>query len=212
MIGAPPKTVAKKAKGKAAQPSPPTTKTKKENPKKRAAAKAPKGKVGRPKDKKDDLNIRERKFIKGLMDGLTPTEAMRQAGYAENTALVKAGEKLEKVKPTIKDLMDKRGLTDDKLLETLEEGLSATKVISAIVIKGKEEDPADERDGMKDAHSLTRDFVDVEDYPTRHRYMETGLKLKGYLMKQDLTLGNPDGSPLNINVVFVTAGRPDALG
>lgn len=199
--------MAKKAKGKAAKSSPPTTKTKKENPKKRAAAKAPKGKVGRPQ-----LNIRERKFIKGLMEGLSAAEAMRQAGYAESTAVAKQAEKLAKVGETIQDLMEKRGLTDDRLLETLEEGLVATKVISAIVIKGKDGDPADERDGMKDAHSLTRDFVDVEDYPTRHRYMETGLKLKGYLMKQDLTLGNPDGSPLNINVVFVTAGRPDALG
>jgi phage terminase small subunit len=208
VIGKPPKkAVAKKAKGKAIPPSPSTPSTKSKNPRERAAGK-PVGTPSRPKNtkKKQDLNIRERRFIKGLMEGLTPTEAMRQAGYAENTALYKHGEKLRKVKPTIEELMDKRGLTDDRLLDVLDKGLDATKNISCNVIINATKD-ANEQDAMRPAHEMTKDFVEVEDYPTRHKYLETGLKLRGHLQKTEVSLGNPDGSPLQVNVTFVSVAN-----
>ena len=28
---------------------------------------------------------------------------------------------------------------------------------------------------------MSKDFIDVDDFPTRHKYIETGLKLKGHL-------------------------------
>jgi hypothetical protein len=34
---------------------------------------------------------------------------------------------------------------------------------------------------MADAHSMTKDFIDVEDFAVRHKYLETSLKLKGHL-------------------------------
>jgi hypothetical protein len=80
------------------------------------------------------LSLRERRFIKALIAGDCPTEAMRKAGYAESTALRKAGEKLQKVQPAISDICEKEGLTDEKLVRTLLEGLHADKVISAMVI------------------------------------------------------------------------------
>ena len=54
------------------------------------------------------LSIRERKFIKALVEGKTPTQAMREAGYAESTALAKQSEKVGKLADTIQDLMDAR--------------------------------------------------------------------------------------------------------
>lgn len=180
MIGKPPKN-AVVSKGKASKPSPP---------------KNVKSKKKTAKPKKQELNIRERKFVKGVIEGLTPTEAMRRAGYAENTALYKHGEKLQKVKPKIDELMEEMGISDRRLLETLDRGLDATKNISCNVIINNHLDDANVQDGMKPAHTMTKDFVEVEDHPTRHKFLETGLKLKGYLQKQDLTLSNPDGSPL----------------
>jgi len=195
--------VAQKAKGKAVSLPLPTPTPKDKKPQKRAAGK-PAGTPSRPKNKQK-LNIRERKFIKGIMDGLTPTEAMRQAGYAENTATAKQAEKLAKVGETIKDLMDKRGLTDERLLDVLDEGLRATKQISCNVIINATKD-ANEQDAMRPAHEMTKDFVEVEDYPTRHRYLETGLKLRGYLQKQEVALGVAPGSQYNITVTFVSVG------
>lgn len=73
------------------------------------------------------LSIRERKFIKALVEGKTPTQAMREAGYAESTALAKQSEKVGKLAGTIQSLMDKKGLTDDYLMDVLIQGLQATK-------------------------------------------------------------------------------------
>lgn len=75
------------------------------------------------------LSIRERKFIKALVAGKTPTQAMREAGYAESTALSKQSEKVGKLTGTIQSLMDKKGLTDDYLLDVLIKGLQATKIV-----------------------------------------------------------------------------------
>jgi hypothetical protein len=65
------------------------------------------------------LSIRERKFVKALVEG--------KAGYAESTALAKQSEKVGKLGVTIQSLMDKKGLTDDYLLDVLMQGLQATK-------------------------------------------------------------------------------------
>lgn len=73
------------------------------------------------------MSIRERKFIKALVAGKTPTQAMREAGYSESTALAKQSEKVGKLADTIKQLMDRKGLTDDYLLDLLMQGLRATK-------------------------------------------------------------------------------------
>jgi phage terminase small subunit len=60
------------------------------------------------------LSLRERRFIKALIAGDCPTEAMRKAGYAESTALRKAGEKLQIVQPAISDICEREGLTDEE--------------------------------------------------------------------------------------------------
>ena len=126
------------------------------------------------KSKKKPLNIRERKFVKSIIEGKSAAQAMRDAGYSERMAKSCASEKLVKTSETIQQLMEKKGLTDDYLLQGLLEGTKATKNISCIVI-------APNGEGQKDANSMTRDFVEVADFPTRHKYLETGFKLKGHL-------------------------------
>lgn len=164
---------------------------------------APKKPAPTPKKKKaGGLNIRERNFVKGLIKGLTPTEAMRQAGYAETTAMHKQSEKLAKVGDVLQAELEKVGLDETYLAHKLKEGCEATKQISCnVIINGHLS--ANEQDAMKPAHEMTKDFVEVEDFAVRHKYVETSLKLKGYLQKQDLTLSNNDGSPLQITIELV---------
>jgi hypothetical protein len=104
------------------------------------------------------LSIRDRKTIKGIIKGMPVSKAMLDAGYAETTAHGKCSEKLKELAITIRALMDQRRLTDDKLLEVLENGLEAV------------------REGAQ-GKLLT-------DYGTRHRYLETALKLKGHLREK----------------------------
>lgn len=154
-------------------------------------------KVPKPKKKppklsltKEGKSIRDRLFAKSLLEGNTPTQAMRDAGYAESTALARQSEKVGQVAETIQELMDRKGITDSRLLDVLNRGLDATKTISAMVM-------AKNGDGMADAHSMTKDFIDVPDFAVQHKYMETGLKLKGHL--KDATTTYPN-SPVSINI------------
>jgi DNA-binding CsgD family transcriptional regulator len=129
----------------------------------------------KPAPKKRKLTIRQQKLRKEILKGKSASQAMRDAGYSPNTA--KAMQKQTLAKIGIAELMEKKGLTDDRLLDVMIDGLKATKVISCNVI-------AKDGEGMADANSMTKDFVDTEDYAVRHKYMETGLKLKGHLKEK----------------------------
>ena len=147
--------------------------------------------------KRQKLNIRERKLIKGLMAGLTQSEAMRQAGYAEATVRSKSSQKVAEVTPTILEICERQGLTDDKLCDTVRLGLDADKVISAMVI-------AKDGEGMSDAHAMTKDFVEVPDWQSRLKAADIGLKLKGH-MKDKTEVTGKDGAPIEhkITVEFL---------
>lgn len=147
--------------------------------------------------------MRERKFIKALAQGTTPTQAMREAGYAEYTAKAKAGKKVResRIQETIQAIMELTGISDERLLEVLSQGLRATKVISANII-------AKSGESMADAHSMTRDFIEVDDYAVRHKYLETALKLNGYLRDRiDMAHMKPEGALTEIKVVLVEANH-----
>lgn len=92
-----------------------------------------------------------------LAKGGSQSEAMRLAGYSE--AIAKTPGKVTRT-AAFQELMEKIGLTDAKLAQKLHEGLEASR----IVVMGKDDDS----------------FADVQpDYAVRHRYLETGLRLKG---------------------------------
>jgi len=138
--------------------------------------------------KQSKLSFRERRLIKNLQDPncKSLSEAMRASGYAESTIRDHPGRIVgnSRVKEAITEIMDRQGITDDRLVEVLGQGLGATKVISAMVIKGDPSSIADEKDGMKEADSMTKDFIEVDDYMARHKYLETGLKLRGHLQSK----------------------------
>ncbi len=129
--------------------------------------------------------IREQKIKKAIfVDGKTKTEACRLAGYAESTARSKSADIVSDIVEKsggIEQILNYLGVSKERLVRKIDEGLDATKVISANVIIGNEGDPADERDGMKEANGVTKDFIDVPDFMARHKYVETGLKLHGLL-------------------------------
>lgn len=84
-------------------------------------------------------------------------EAMRIAGYSKHTASKPSNMTRSQ---GFMALMDKMGISDKKLAEKLEEGLDATRA----VVMGSKEDS----------------FVDIQpDFQVRHKYLETGLRLKG---------------------------------
>ena len=134
------------------------------------------------KPKRPPKTIKEKKFVKEYLKTGNATEAAVRVYDATSRASAAAigGENLQKL--TFPELMDEMGITDDKLIGVLDEGLGATRNISAIA--GTE------------ANGGTVDFVEVPDYQVRHRYLETGLKLKDYF---------PGGSGGGIQVNILNA-------
>jgi len=107
----------------------------------------------------------KRVFKKVMKDGISVSVAMKEEGYAEATA------------NTPKNLTDGKGwnellakyIPDSKLTRVLDEGLGATKKqFRNNMTTGEIEEVAEE-----------------VDYSIRHKYLETGLKLKNKFPKED---------------------------
>jgi hypothetical protein len=131
--------------------------------------------------KGEDLTLKQRRWMKEYIEtGNASEAAMRAYDCKDRVVAASIGyENLRKLDYV--EFMEAGGVTDKLLQDKLMEGLSATKVVSARVTG-------------KDADSRTDDFIDVEDYPTRHKYMETALKLRQRLIeRKDITSG---GKPL----------------
>ena len=101
------------------------------------------------KKKRPPKTIKEKKFIKEYIKTGNATEAASRVYdvSSKNSAAVIGNENLRKL--NIVDVMEKAGITDEKLTKKLDEGLEASKEGGT-------------------------------DYITRHRYLETALRLKGY--------------------------------
>lgn len=136
-------------------------------------------------------------FKESVENGGNVTKAMKEAGYKPSTinnpSNVTESEGwlflLEAYAP------------DVKLAIKLDEGLSATKQIGARkIVQGA-------RAGHEikvDASTDSDDFIEVEDYAIRHKYLETALKLKKRLTDKIDPMNDGDKiQPINISI-FLT--------
>jgi len=134
--------------------------------------------------------LRQQKAVAILAEnGGSVGQAMREAGYSDVSSKTPA--KLTE-SDGFKELLDKY-LPEEKLLRVGSEGLEANKIISA---------RAKSRNGVPmDADEDTDDFIEVPDHAVRHKFYETGLKIRGKLT-------GDAGSITNIIVpIVVTRGQ-----
>lgn len=112
-------------------------------------------------------------LAKVLENGGNVSKAMKESGYSD--AMAKNPQKLTQSQ-AFQQYMQKAGVTDERLVSVIKEGLEANKVI----VMGKDS---------------SESFVDIQpDHPTRHKFLETSLKIKG--------IGR-DGEGNNIQTNFV---------
>lgn len=133
--------------------------------------------LGRDEKKtREYTSLKREKLIKNLLSGKFKTlkAAMLDAGYSENTADDQAARLVgsSRVCTAMQEAMAKDGVNENRLTKIISQGLDATKVISAMVV-------APSGDGMKDANSMTKDFIEVPDFLARHKFLETALELRG---------------------------------
>lgn len=103
--------------------------------------------------------IKQKKAMSFIAKGDSTSKAMRKAGYSKASS---KNPSLLTERKGFKALLEVIGVTDEKLAKRLNEGLDATR---AVVMGTKSEES----------------FVDIQpDYAVRHKYLETGLKLRGH--------------------------------
>jgi len=128
-----------------------------------------------------NLSPRRRRLIKILLcgDAKTKKEALNSAGYSESTAtkiphLIIGNSRFQ---TAMQKALEEQNITEFRLARKIDQGLDATKLISAIVV-------APDGEGMKEADSMTKDFIEVPDYFARHKYLETALTLRGDFLEK----------------------------
>jgi hypothetical protein len=122
------------------------------------------------------VEARRKKILKALAEGKTQKQAGIEAGLSPKTAESQVSKTLKdpKVKQCFAALLDKV-VSDERLANKYSDLLDATKVISCNII-------AKDGEGMADANSMTRDFVDVPDCATQLRTADSIAKLKGHMV------------------------------
>ena len=129
------------------------------------------------------VNARRKKIIKAISEGKTQKQAGVEAGLNPNSAQQQTSQILLEpcVKKSFLEILNDK-VPDDFHSNVYREGMEANKVISANVI-------APNGEGMKDANSMTKDFIEVPDHPTRIKAADSVSKLKGLVVdKQQVGL------------------------
>jgi len=113
-------------------------------------------------------SIRQKKVIEKLaVNGGSMKSAMLEAGYSNEYA--SNPQKLIKTK-SWEELLEEF-LPDSLLTKVAQEGLASNKIVSAKIVGAN-------------ANENTDDFIEVPDFPTRQKYLETSLKMKGKLSEK----------------------------
>jgi hypothetical protein len=124
--------------------------------------------------------VAEKRYLRERAKGKPQNKAAKAAGISRRTAI--RADKDPRIQSAMAKALDKVGCTEEKIATTVFEALDATKVISANVV-------AKSGDGMADANSMTKDFVDVPDFQARIKAAELAGKFRGdFVERSELEL------------------------
>lgn len=135
-----------------------------------------------PIEQEKELTFKQRKWLQIYLETGNATEAAMQVYDCKdrNSAKVIGSENLSKLNYI--DILEEAGITDKILIDKLRDGLEASRVTS-IQVNGQTKQ------------------VKLTDYLTRHRYLETGLKLKKRLVERQ-EIAETKTYNLNVNVLL----------
>lgn len=141
----------------------------------------PKKPKKRMSDNRAVVKYRRRQVLQAICDGKTHEEAGLLAGYSPRSAKSQVDNLMCRpdIQLQFRALLNK-SITDNRLVDKYDQLLDATKVISANVINMN-------GDGMADANSMTKDFIEVPDYPTQLKSADSISKLKGHMVDANQT-------------------------
>lgn len=140
-------------------------------------------------------DLRLQKYKQNRLAGMNRYNAAIAAGYSESYAL-KCAKKIEaQVATDLKDVFERKGLTDKALVEFALEALQAVKLQSCDIYVKTE-------DGKTVINKNSNDFIEVPDWHARHKFFQTIMELTGRIkIKVDHT-GKIDGPEQRIVIVY----------
>lgn len=122
---------------------------------------------------------RQIKIAEGMAKGLTKKQALLEAGVSEANARSNSAELTSEpgVLKALDIAFEKANVNLDRIAMTIDEGLSAKKVISAVVLTYK---PKKDQPDVIDAAALddvSKRFIEVADHAVRHQFVRTASEL-----------------------------------
>ncbi len=134
---------------------------------------------------KQELTLKQRKFIKSYIKTGNLAESAQNAGYncSQRHGFEEIGyQNLRKLHKKIEDIMLEMGLDNTHLLKKLDEGLDSM-IVKIASEKG----------------IITDEKVYI-DFPTRAKYLEMGFKLNGGFAPSEHRVTGKDGGPIKLFV------------
>lgn len=114
--------------------------------------------------------VAQKTYLTRRVKGDSTRKAAKAAKISHATAI--RAEKDPRIKSAMARALEKVGCTERHIAQVVYEGTKADKVISANII-------AKSGEGMADAHSMTKDFIEVPDHPSRIKAAELAGKFRG---------------------------------
>lgn len=114
------------------------------------------------------MNIRQQKYKKNRLDGLSAYKAAIKAGYTHATAW-NAHKNIEK-RCNMQELFLKAGIDDECIIALIQEGMNAKRPVACdIFIRDK--------NGKLTVNKNSNDWIEYEDWANRHKFLLTTLQL-----------------------------------
>jgi hypothetical protein len=152
-------------------------------------------------------NLEMRLFLKYYLEKreIGPAYQKLRPKVKKHTAETLGSKLLKKVE--FNELLDAAGATDEEMAVLMNQGSKAMKVVGAKIIFSKGQGNVKEAD-LINALSKEDDFIEVEDWAARHKFVETILRVKKKLIDR-MALGGGDTGEEPIRVVLDNPNIPE---
>lgn len=154
------------------------------------------------KAKRPPKTIKEKKFVKEYLKTGNATEAAAKVYDVSTRDVARNIGSQNVAKLSIEDELDKAGLTDGKIANTLNEATEAQKIVSSY-------------NTNKESNAGTDDFIEIPDWQARLKAIELASKIKGHLKDRLEHNGNITLNTLiqiNENHQPITVADPGSQG
>ena len=133
---------------------------------------------------------KQRKFFKNIIAGHSNRQSAIRAGYSEATAHKSAKNNTERYQDDYREIIDRMGGTDEKIIKTVVEILDANEVVGYL------------NNRIRGIQKVSDEFVEVPNVTARLKAADILLKLKNAYPATKHEVAGKGGDPIEVKVVY----------